>query len=136
MIKLTEIYDVDGKIPKTDFVRYSSLGISTLNTCDFQIFIKKPLEESVVYLLISYLDLNFDVLHSAIGNRYANRNDIRLVVLSLLAFFSNFKLTISSGKQLEDSSHSHIVSLVYKLIAGAKNTVALSIDFAPDRGRR
>ena len=39
---------------------------------------------------------------------YVDGNDIRLVNLCPIALFSNYKLTTSSGKQLEDISHAHI----------------------------
>ena len=50
--------------------------------------------------------------------------------------FSNFKLTTSSGKHLEDSNHAHIVSLLYKLINSSKNSDDLSIGFDRSRKRR
>ena len=50
--------------------------------------------------------------------------------------FSNFKLTASSGKHLKDISHSHIVSLKYKLITSSKNSDDLSIGFDRSRNRR
>ena len=53
-----------------------------------------------------------------------------------IAFFSNFKLTTSSGKHLEDISHAHLVSLMYKLIASSKNSDDLSIGFDRSRARR
>ena len=34
-------------------------------------------EDSVISLLNSYLELNFDVLHAATGTKYADVNDIR-----------------------------------------------------------
>ena len=80
-------------------------------------------------MLNSYLDLNFDVIKKAEDSRYGNGNDIRLVNLSPIALFSNFKLTTSSGKHLEDISHAHLVSLMYKLIASSKNSDDLSIGF-------
>ena len=87
-------------------------------------------------MLDSYLDLNFDVVHAATNNRYADGNDIRLVNLGPFALFSNYKLTTSSGKHLEDVSHAHIVSLMYKLITTAKGCDDLSIGFDRDRTRR
>ena len=45
-------------------------------------------------------------------------------------------LTTSSGKHLEDVSHAHIVSLMYKLITSAKDNGDLSVTFDRDRGRR
>ena len=45
-------------------------------------------------------------------------------------------MTTSSGKHLEDVSHAHIVSLMYKLITTAKGCDDLSIGFDRDRTRR
>ena len=84
-------------------------------------------------MLISYLDLNFDAVHAATGNRCANGNDMTLVNLDPTALFSSYKLTKSSGKHLEDISHAHIVSLMYKLITSAKHTDDLSIGFDRER---
>ena len=75
-------------------------------------------------------------MHAVNNNRYADGNDIRLVNLGPVALFSNYKLTTSSGKHLEDVSHAHIVSLMYKLITTAKDMNDLSIGFDRDRTRR
>ena len=74
------------------------------------IYIYIPRGNSVISLLNSYLDLNFDVLQDATNNRYADGNDIRLVNFGPIGLFSKYKLTTSSGKHLEDISHAHIVS--------------------------
>ena len=50
--------------------------------------------------------------------------------------FSNYKLTTSSGKHLEEISHAHIVSLMYKLLTSSKDGDDLSIGFDRNRGRR
>ena len=42
----------------------------------------------------------------------------------------------SSGKHLEDISHAHIVSLMYKLIISAEDSDDLSFGFHPDRRER
>ena len=52
------------------------------------------------------------------------------------ALFSNFKLTTSSGKHLEDFSHAHLVSLMYKLITSSKDSNDLSIGFDYSRNRK
>ena len=75
-------------------------------------------------------------MHSATNNRYADSNVIRLVNLGPVALFSNYMLRTSSGKHLEDVSHAHIVSLMYKLITTAKGCDDLSIGFDGDRTRR
>ena len=91
---------------------YSPSEISTINTASIQMYNKIPREDSVISLLKSYLDSNFDVLHAATNNRYADDNDLRLLNLGPLALFSNYMLTTSSGKHLQDISHAHIVSLM------------------------
>ena len=136
MFNLCEKFEVDRRILKCDYIRYSPSEISTINTANSQIYIKIPREDSVISLLNSYLDLNFDVVHAANNNRYADGNDIRLVNLGPVALFSNYKLTTSSGTRLEDVSHAHIVSLMYKLITTAKDMNDLSIGFDRDRTRR
>ena len=93
-----------------------------------------PREYSVISLLNSYVDLKFEVIKNADKSRYGNGIDIRLVNLGPIALFSNFKLTASSGKHLEDISDAHTVSLMYKLITSAKDTDNLSVGF--DRARR
>ena len=87
-------------------------------------------------MLNSYLELNFDVLRADNNNRYVDTNDIRLVNLGPIALFSNYKLTTSSGKHLEEISHAHIVSLMYKLLTSSRDSDNLSIGFDRNRGRR
>ena len=136
MFKLKERYELNRKILKCDFIRYSPSEISTINTANFQIFINIARECSPISLLKSYLDLNFDVLHAATNNRYLDADDIWLINLAAIALFSNFKLTTSSGKHLELIDHAHIVSLMYKLLTSSRGSDDLSIGFDRDRNRR
>ena len=85
-------------------------------------------------MLNSCLELYFDVLHAATNSRYVDGNDIKLLNLGPIASFSNYMLTTSSGKELENIDHAYIVSLVYKLLASSRDSNDLSIGF--DRGRR
>ena len=117
-------------------MRYSSAEICTINTANSQIYINLPREDSVISLLNSYLKLNFDVLQTTTNNRYVDANDNRLVNLGPIALFSISKLTTSSGKHLEEISHTHIVSLMYKLLTSSKDSDDLSIGFDRDRGQR
>ena len=71
-----ELNEVDRKILKCDYIRYSLSEISTLNTPNAQLFINLPRKDSAIILLNSYLELNFDVLHAATGNRYVDNNNI------------------------------------------------------------
>ena len=136
MFKLNEKYEVDRRNLKCDYIRYSPSEISTINTANSQIYINIPREDSFISLLNSYIDLNFDVVHAVDDVRYKNNDEIRLVNLGPVALFINYKLTTSSGKNLEDVSHAHIVSLMYKLITTAKGCDDLSIGFERDRTRR
>ena len=87
-------------------------------------------------MLNSYIELNFDVLKAATSNRYADADDIRLIILGPIALFSNYKLTTSSGKHLENIDHSHIVSLMYKLLSSSRDSDVLSIGFDRSRDKR
>ena len=115
MFKLSEKYSINRDISNCNYIRYSSSETSTINTPKSQIYINIPREDSVISLLNSYYELNFDVLHAATNNRYADGNDIRLVNLGPFALFSIYKLTTTSGKHLENIDHAHIVPLMYKL---------------------
>ena len=136
MFNLCEKCEIDRRILKCEYIRYSPSEISTLITANSQIYINIPREGSVISILNSYLDLDFDVVHAATNNRYADGNDIRLVNLGPVGLLSNYKLTTSSSKRLEDVSHAHIVSLMFKLITTAKGCDDLSIGFDRDRTRR
>ena len=136
MFKLNEKYEMNRDILKCENIRYSPSEISTINTANSQVYIIIPREDSVISLLNSYLELNFDVLHAATNNRYVDGNDIRLIILGPIALFSNYRLTTSSGKHLENIDHAHIVSLMYKLLTSSKGSDVLSIGFDRDRNRR
>ena len=88
-------------------------------------------------MLNNYLELSFEIIKKADNSGYANGNDIRLNILGPISLFSGFKLTTSSGKNLEDISHAHIFCLIYKLITSSKDRDDLSIGFDRSRnGRR
>ena len=136
MFKLSEKYEVDRGILKCDYIRYSPSEISTINTPNSQIYIDIPRKDSVISLLYSYFELNLDVLKAAIINRYADADDIRLINLGPIALFSNYRLTTSSGKHLENIDHVHLVCLMYKLLSSSRDSDDLSIGFDRSRDRR
>ena len=136
MFKLNEKYEISRNILNCDYIRSSSAETSTINTPNSQKHIIIPWKDSDTSLLKSYLDLNFEVNKKADNSRYANGNDIRLVNLRPIASFSNFRLTTSSGKHLEDIIPAQIVSLMYKLTSGATDTNDLSTGFDHSRNRR
>ena len=136
MFKLSEKHEVDRKILKCDYIRYSPSEISTINTPNSQIYINIPREDSVISLLNSYIELSFDVLKAATSNRYADADDIQLINLGPIALFSNYRLTTSSGKHLENIDNAHIVCLMYKLLSSSRDSDDLSIGFDRSRDRR
>ena len=136
MFKLSEKYEVDRKILKCEYIRYILSEISTINTPNSQIYINIPREDSFNNLLNSYIELNFDVLQAAASNRYADTDDIRLTNLGPIALFSNYKLTTSSGKHLENIDHAHIVSLMYKFLSSSRDSDDLAIGFDRSRDKR
>ena len=135
MFKLNENYEV---VLNCDYIRYSPAERSTKITPNSQIYIHISREKSVISLSNSSFELIFKVIKRADNSRYANGNDIRLIILGLIALFSKYKLTTSSGMHLEDISHAHIVSLIYKLVNSAKDADDLSIGFdrSPDRRKQ
>ena len=135
MFKLSEKYSINKDNSKCDYIRYSPSEISTINNPNSQVYINIPKEDSVISLLNSYLELNFDVLHAATNNRYVDGNDM-LVNLGPIALFSNYRLTTFSGNYLENIDHAHIVSLMYKLLTSSRGSDDLSIGFDRDRNRR
>ena len=56
--------------------------------------------------------------------------------LGPIALISNYKLTTSSGKHLEEICYAHIVSLMYKLLTSNKDSDYLSIGFDRSCDRR
>ena len=129
MFKLNENYAVDRRILKCDYVKNSPADTSTINTPNSQIYTNIRREDSAISLLNKYLDLNFEVISKADNSRCGNGNDKWLVNLGPIASLTNFNLTTSSGKQLEDISHAHSVSLLCKLLTSSRGSDALSIGF-------
>ena len=138
MFKLIEKYQIDRRIRKCDYIRYSPSEISTINTPNSQIYINIPRGDSVINLKGSLLRLNFDVLHAATSNRYKVGNDIRLDNLEPIALFSFYKLATNSGKHIEEINHAHIGCLLYKLETSSRGSDDLSLGFdrSRDRGKQ
>ena len=61
MFKLNEKYEIKRNILQCDYIKYSPSEISKIKTPNSRIIINKPREDSVISLLNSYLNSNFDV---------------------------------------------------------------------------
>ena len=136
MFKLNENYEIKRKILKCYYIRYSPSEISTMKTANSQIYNNIPREDSVISLLNGYLEINFDVLHAATNNRYADNNDIKLVNLGPIALISKYMLTTSLRKHLENIEHGHSACLLYKLSTTTRGFYVFSIGFHLDSDSR
>ena len=136
MLKQNEIDEVVRRNLICDYIRSSPSQTSKINTDNSQKPINIHSEDSVFSLIKNYLDMNFEVMKKDDFSSYADGSYIRLIILGRIVFFSNLKLTTSSGKRLEDISHAHKVSILYKLITSSRTNDDLSIAFDRDRGRR
>ena len=136
MFKVIEKYQINRRVLKCDYKRYSPSEISTINTVNSQIYIYIFREHSVISLLNSYLVFIFDVLHAATNSRCVDGDGIMLVNVGPIALFSKYKLTTSSRKHLEKIEHGHIVYLLYKLLTTARGCDDLSIGCDRSRDRR
>ena len=76
MFELNEKYEVNRRILKYDFLRYSFAEKSLLNTPNIQTYDSIPREESVNSLLYRYHDLNFKVIKKLI------KADIQMVMIN------------------------------------------------------
>ena len=77
MFKLSEKYDINRDILKCDYIRYAPSELSTVHTANSQKKIYEPRGDAVNFLLISLLDINFDVFNAANpDNRFTDNDNI------------------------------------------------------------
>ena len=86
-----------------------------MNTFNTNINIILNREENHLYLLDSYLEIEFVVLDDAAGV-FANISNIRLINYGMIALFSSVKLETSGGRTIEYIDHCHPNLLMYKLL--------------------
>ena len=61
LFELNENYEIGVRTRKCDYLRCPRPKTPTMNTPDSQLYINLPREDSVISLLNSYLDLNFEL---------------------------------------------------------------------------
>ena len=85
----------------------------------------------------SYLELDFNVTHRAGAHaQYVDDNHIRLVNLGPIALFNKYRLTSSSGREIEEIDNAHVICLMHKLISSSRDSDDLSIGFHRSNGVR
>ena len=76
----------------------------------------------------SCFELDFNVTHWAGAYAwFAGGDHIRIVTLGPNALFINFRLTSSSGKEIDEIDNAHVICLLYKVISGSRDSDDLSI---------
>ena len=66
MFKLNENYKDDRRMLKCDYIRFSPAETSLIKFANSQKYINIPRDDSVIYLLNSYLDLHFRLIKKLI----------------------------------------------------------------------
>ena len=95
-----------------------------------QNFVDKPKEDSALSLKDSYTELNFNVTHRAgVHAWYADGDHKWLVKLGPIAWFNKYRLTSSSGKEVEEIDNAHLLCLRYKLLSSSRYSDHLQIGF-------
>ena len=75
------------------------------------------------------IELDFNVNHRAGAHaRFADNDHIRLVNLGPIALFIIYRLSISSGKELE-FDNAHVICLMYKLMSNSRDSDDSAIGF-------
>ena len=130
MFNLLRKYAVDRPILKNDYLRYFLPSLNLVNGENNQIFIDITRENSAVSLKDSYFEIVFNVTHRAGAHaRYADGDQIRLVNLTIIALFHKYRITSSSGEEIEEIDNSHVICSTYNLISSSRDSDDLSIGF-------
>ena len=140
MFNLSQKHADDRPIQKCDYIRYTPHSLNLVNGENNQIFIDIPQEDSAILLKDSYLELDFNVTHrDAAHARYADGDHIQLVNLRPMELFIKYRLTSSSGNEIEEIDNAHVICLMHKLISSSRSSRDsdyLSIGFHQTNGVR
>ena len=79
----------------------------------------------------SYLKLDFNAANHRSGAhaRYADGDLIGIVNFGPIALFNKYRLTSSSGKEIEEINNAPVSCLIYKLLSSSRDSDDLSIGF-------
>ena len=137
MLNFAQKHAVNRPILKCDYIRYTPPSLYLVNGENNQIFILIPREDSAISLKDGCLELYFDVNERAGAHaRYADGDHIGLLHLGLIALIKKYRLTGSSGKEIDEIDNAHVISLMHKLISSNRDSDDLSIGFHRSKGIR
>ena len=130
MFNLSQKHAVDRPILKCDFNKYTPHSINLVKGENNQVLFDVPREDSAVLLEDSYLKSDYNVTPRAgAHNRYVDNDHSRLVNLGPINVFNKYRLTSSSGKEIEEKDIAHVFCLMYKVISSSRDSDDLSIGF-------
>ena len=78
------------------FIKYSPSSLATINNSNSKISITFPIGDAYICLQNSFISLEYEVLKND-GTRYADGDQINLILFGPVALFSEAKLVTSSG---------------------------------------
>ena len=130
MFNITRKLTVDRLISEYVCNRYTPPSLNLVIEEKIQIFIDIPREDSVIPLKVNYLDIYGNLnLTAGADNRFLDGDNIRLVNQAPLALFNKYRLTSSSGRELQEVDNAHVFRLMHKLISSIRDSEELSIGF-------
>ena len=77
----------------------------------------------------SYLEKEIDALRGNQNERFLAADKKRLANLGPIILFSDYKLSSSSGKEIEQIDQAHIACLLYNILTSPRDYEDLSIGF-------
>ena len=84
-------------------------------------------EDSAISLKDSYFELDFNVTHRAGAHvQHADDDHIRLLNLGTIALVIKYRLTRSSGEEIEEIDNAHVICLMHKLISSSRDSYDFS----------
>ena len=128
MFSLKSKYTIMKPIHKIGFIKYSPSSLATINNNNSNISVSLPREDAYICLQHSFISEEFEVLKND-ETRFDDGDEISLVYFAPDAFFSEAKLTTSSGKHLQKADNLHPICLMYKLLTSSQHTSQLMYGF-------
>ena len=90
MFNLSQKHAVDRPILKCEYIRYTPPSLNLVNGENYQFFIDIPRRHSALSLKDSFLDIDFNVTHTAgVHKRYADGDHINFFNPRPFALFKN-----------------------------------------------
>ena len=135
MFRISERCETDRSFPECDFIGFTFPSLGSLNQEYSQISIDVHRGDSNSSAKDKCVEIDLDV-NQANDTLPADRTNILLANKGRTDLFSEFYLTISSGKTLNFFDHAHTICLLYNNFLAKKGGDYLSVGFVRDHSIR